>query len=98
MQGSKNLAWRALIGLFAILMAFIYLTPTLTEEIPGWWANILPRDKIVLGIDLQGGMHLVLEVKNEKAVENTLERIRNEMRDAFRDEKIRHKGIDYSGI
>ncbi len=33
-----------------------------------------PRDKIHLGLDLQGGLHLVLEVQVNKAVERALER------------------------
>ncbi len=33
-----------------------------------------PQERIRLGLDLQGGLHLVLEVQVEKAVERTLER------------------------
>lgn len=33
-----------------------------------------PKEKIHLGLDLQGGLHLVLEVQVDKAVERTLER------------------------
>ena len=33
-----------------------------------------PRDKIHLGLDLQGGLHLVLEVQVDKGIERTLER------------------------
>jgi len=71
-------------------MAVVYVIPTFK---PGVW----PHKQINLGLDLQGGMHLVLEVKSEKAVENTLERIRNELRGYFRDEKIRQQGIEYAG-
>jgi len=35
---------------------------------------IPPRDKIHLGLDLQGGLHLLLEVQVDKAIERTLER------------------------
>jgi len=72
---SKKLGWRAAIALFAVLMAFVYLTPTLTGDLPGWWSSVLPKDKIHLGLDLQGGMHLVLEVQALKAVESHLERV-----------------------
>lgn len=33
-----------------------------------------PREKIHLGLDLQGGLHLVLEVQVNKAVERAIER------------------------
>ena len=78
-------------------MALIYLTPTLTEEMPGWWANILPRDKIVLGIDLQGGMHLVLEVQSLKAVESHLERVVEEMKQDMRGRKMRYLRLSRRG-
>jgi len=86
----KDFSWRIPVIGLVLIVAVIYVIPTFK---PGWW----PNKQINLGLDLQGGMHLVLEVKTEKAVESTVERIRNELRDSFRNEKIRHKGIDYSG-
>ncbi len=71
-------------------MAFIYLTPTLTSDIPGWWSKVLPKDKIRLGLDLQGGMHLVLEVDSLKAVESHLERVVEELKHDLRKSKIRY--------
>lgn len=90
---SKNLVWRAAIGLFAILMAFIYLTPTLTDEVPSWWPGILPQEKIRLGLDLQGGMHLVLEVQSLKAVESHLERVVEELKHDLRKSKMRYRKL-----
>ncbi len=86
----KDFSWRIPVIALVLIVAVIYVIPTFK---PGWW----PNKQINLGLDLQGGMHLVLEVKTEKAVESTLERIRNELRTSFRNEQIRHKGIDYSG-
>ena len=69
-----------------IVAAVTYVIPTFS---PGMW----PHKKINLGLDLQGGMHLVLEVDADKAVENTIERIGQEMRTLMRKERIRHQGI-----
>ncbi len=60
-----------------IIAAIIYVLPTIK---PGIW----PHKKINLGLDLQGGMHLVLEVENEKAIESTIERISNDLRGMLR--------------
>ena len=87
---SKSLGWRAAIVAFAVLMSFVYLMPSLTSEFPGWWSNLLPRDKIHLGLDLQGGMHLVLEVGSLKAVESHLERVVEELKRDLRKTKIRY--------
>ena len=73
----KNLSWRLAIVLVVIIGAFIYILPTIK---PTWW----PHKTINLGLDLQGGMHLVLEVDTEKAVESTIERISQEIRSLLR--------------
>jgi len=53
-----------------------------------------PHKKINRGLDLQGGMHLVLEVDTDKAVEDTLERLAQELRTSLRKERIRVHGIE----
>ena len=83
----KNLSWRLVIIVAVILAAAIYVIPTFR---PGIW----PHKQINLGLDLQGGMHLVLEVDADKAVENTIERITQEMREMLRNERIRTVGLE----
>ncbi len=51
--------------------------------VSAWFAFPLGR-RINLGLDLQGGMHLVLEVEAEKAVENTTERLVTELTEALK--------------
>jgi preprotein translocase subunit SecD len=77
------------VGLVAL--ACIYVIPSLTSRVPGWWTaiGILPTEKIHLGLDLQGGVHLVLEVQTEKAVENRIERTAEELKAAMKKAKIR---------
>jgi preprotein translocase subunit SecD len=88
----KNISWKSLLVIAVIVAAVIYLMPTLK---PGWW----PHKKINLGLDLQGGMHLVrmhlvLEVDTVKAVESNIERIGQEMRSLLKKERIRQTGLD----
>ena len=87
---AKNLGWRAAIMAFLVLMAFIYLTPSLTEDLPPWWSGFLPQEKIHLGLDLQGGIHLILEVEAKKAVESNLERVVEDIKHDLRKKKIRY--------
>ena len=82
-----NLSWRLVTVLVVIITATIYLLPSLN---PALW----PHKKINLGLDLQGGMHLVLEVDTDKAVAGTIERISHELRTSLKQERIRHKGIN----
>jgi len=87
----KTVSWKVAVVGVALIVSIIYVLPTF---FPGWW----PYKQINLGLDLQGGMHLVLEVKTEKAVESTTERMRNELRTAFREARIRQRGIDATGL
>ncbi len=95
---SKSLGWRSAIALFFVVTALIYLTPTLTSDLPRWWSNILPKDQIRLGLDLQGGMHLILEVKASKAVESHLERVAEELKLDLRKSKIRYVELGRQGM
>ena len=94
---SKNLGWRGAIVVFLVAMGLIYLTPTLTRELPAWWSSFLPREKINLGLDLQGGMHLVLEVEAQKAVESNLERVVEDLKHDLRKKKIRYLELKRQG-
>jgi len=85
--------WRiSLIGIF-VLLSFFYLTPTLVTTLPSWWKGPLPKDKIHLGLDLQGGTHLVLEVDTQKAVEGTLDIVATDLEDTLNGKNLRFKRI-----
>jgi len=83
----KNFSWRVIIVLAVIIAAIVYILPTINQ---GWW----PHKKINLGLDLQGGMHLVLEVDTDKSVESTIERMIYELRSLLKKENIRYIAID----
>jgi len=67
-----DLKWKIPLILFAILGSAYLAYPL--------------KDKIALGLDLQGGMHLVLEVQTEKAVEASLERIADDIKREIEEE------------
>jgi len=85
---SRQLKWRGALVLLVFVLALLFLSPSLTENLPGWWGSILPQEKIQLGLDLQGGMHLVMEVETQAAVTSTAERLAQGLRDDLREEKI----------
>ncbi|MFH1091657.1 MAG: protein translocase subunit SecD, partial [Pseudomonadota bacterium] len=80
--------WRVLIVVAAVLWAVIYIIPTLATNLPASWSKVFPSDKISLGLDLRGGMHLILEVQAEKAVDSAMERTVEELKFELRKEKI----------
>lgn len=77
----KELSWRLAIVLIVVIVATIYILPTAN---PKFW----PYKKMNLGLDLQGGLHLLLEVDAAKAVESTIEHSTQEMRDAIKAKSI----------
>ncbi len=85
---SRNLKWKFLLILFVTAVALIYLAPSVVGEMTGLLGKILPRDKIHLGLDLQGGMHLVLEVEAQKAVESYVERMKGDLKEDLKKKRI----------
>jgi preprotein translocase subunit SecD len=83
----KTISWRLILVFAVIVAAVIYLLPSLQ---PALW----PHKQINLGLDLQGGMHLVLEVDTDKAVKSTAERISQEIRELLKKKRIRHVSVD----
>jgi len=81
----KKILWRLiLIGVTLILAVVFFLPNTpLFPYMPEWWKKNMPDKGIVLGLDLQGGLHLVFEVEGNKAVEITTERIASRLRELF---------------
>ena len=86
-------AWKKTLVILVAALGFIYAAPNL---IPGErdGGGILPGQKINLGLDLQGGSHLLLRVDMDVVVEERLEAIAETIRQEFRARKIRFSGLD----
>jgi len=81
-----------LAGILTVL-AVLILLPSVTGALPDWWTSTLPTPKIQLGLDLQGGTHLLLEVKLDEAVKNQLRRIADEVKQEMKQNKIDLKSV-----
>ncbi len=91
----RSVLIRLAIFVVATLAAVVYLVPSFVPkdakgepQLAEWWKRYLPTDRIHLGLDLQGGSHLVLEVKVDKAIENTVERIKDDLVKVVKDKNI----------
>ncbi len=86
----KNVFWRfAIIGITVLVSVVFFLPNTpLFKYMPDWWKNNMPSKGITLGLDLQGGVHLVFEVEGEKAVETTTERIAQSLKESLTKKKL----------
>ena len=90
----KGYTWRISLIVLFIVASVLYLTPTLVTTLPTWWTDMmLPKDKIHLGLDLQGGTHLVMEVETQKAVEGSLDLVATDLEDSLTTDNLRYKSI-----
>ncbi len=73
----KDVLWRLILITLTVVIAIVFFLPNtpLFQSLPEWWKKVMPNKGIVLGLDLQGGLHLVFEVEGDKAVEIATERI-----------------------
>jgi len=60
------------------------------------WLTSLSALPMYLGLDLRGGVHFLMEVDMESAIEKSLNRAAGEMRSFMREEKIRYKAVQAS--
>jgi preprotein translocase subunit SecD len=87
----KRIRGRVILLVVITLVSGYYITPSISTvgSLPSLFPGVLPRaERVNLGLDLQGGMHLVLEVQADRAVENAVERMMEEARRLLEKEKI----------
>lgn len=94
----KALRMRFWLIVAALAAGVVCLVPTIAGEMPEWWGRLVPVQKLRLGLDLKGGVHLVLGVQVDKAVENATERVANELRDTFRRKRYAVGSVRRDGL
>lgn len=70
-----------------VTAAVILLLPSLQLSLPDWMQPLDSLPKIQLGLDLQGGTHLLLEVKLQEAVKTSLRRRGDDIQREAKDNK-----------
>ena len=84
------------VTLFSIILS-IPSFPPLYEPLPGWVKQVLSDRGLTLGLDLQGGIHLVLEVEEDRAVEIAVDRSKKALEELFADKEIVTDGVSREG-
>jgi preprotein translocase subunit SecD len=90
----KSLKIRIAITAVICLGALYFLLPTLIPQLPTPWNGYFPKDKIHLGLDLQGGMHLLMEIDTDKALEALMERTSNDLKESLMESKVRFRNVE----
>ncbi|HBP88539.1 MAG TPA: protein translocase subunit SecD [Nitrospirales bacterium] len=71
--------------------------PGLFQSLPDGVRQVLSHRGLSLGLDLQGGIHLVLQVEEERAVEIAVDRIRKAVDDLLKEKAIVVDGVRREG-
>ncbi|SCA54941.1 Protein translocase subunit SecD [Candidatus Terasakiella magnetica] len=86
--------WKIALVVSVCLLGVAFAAPNMldrktTDNLPGW----LPNQQISLGLDLQGGSHLLLEVEAQTVINERLVSIVDAVRSSLRSERIRYTGL-----
>ena len=84
----RSLKWKIVFLLVLVAFSGITLLPSFYKGAPEWWKKYLAPEGLRLGLDLQGGMHLVLRVDLDKAIENTLDLAAADLKNALAEKGI----------
>ena len=90
----QSIKLRVLIAAAVVIASAYFLLPSVWTEIPAPVKNAFLKNRIHLGLDLQGGMHLVLEVDTAKALEGTVERLANSLKDGLMEKRVHFRGVE----
>ncbi len=86
----ENLRVRLWIIGIVMVGAAIWVAPNFMNVENKWWPT---KDKMVLGLDIQGGSHLVLRVDVDSAVKQDVQRMTTTLKNELKDEKVEVKSI-----
>lgn len=91
--------WKIILILFVSFLGTLYAVPTfLPRDLTGSWPNWLPHKQITLGLDLQGGAHLLLEVETEAVIKERLTAFVSDVRERLRPTRINYRGLGVEGL
>jgi len=86
--------WKALAIILTALVVCLCAVPNFFPEarVKTWplWA----QRHLVLGLDLQGGSHLLLEIDSNAVKKDKLDQVRDDVRRALRDARISYTGLN----
>ncbi len=86
--------WKTVAIWLTVLAGFLFAAPNLIPQttlanLPDW----LPKRQMTLGLDLQGGSHILLEIDRQDLADERLNSTRDEIRTRLRDARIGYTGL-----
>ncbi|MBP0614773.1 protein translocase subunit SecDF [Jiella mangrovi] len=90
--------WKTVLIWLTVLVGLVYAAPNVlprnvTDSLPDFW----PKQSVTLGLDLQGGSYILLQVDSASLVQERLQAIQDEVRQSLRNERIGYSAISANG-
>ena len=89
--------WKVISILAMTVLAFLVIIPSFLAEstrksIQSYFPSWIPVKAVVLGLDLQGGAHILLQVDSRDVTKTQVLNLRDDVRRMLREEKVRVAG------
>ncbi len=81
--------WKFIAVVVLMVASVLYLVPSLQPELPDWYKEYVTNKKLSLGLDLQGGVHIVLGVETDKAILDFVDRQTEDIYRYCEDEELK---------
>src|SRR5499427_5181309 len=97
----KKVGGRLTLLALVVVMSVIFFLPSYPpfyHALPDLLKRVMPNKGITLGLDLQGGIHLVMEVDEDRAVEIAVDRTVVSLQDLLVEKKIPVESIKRTGL
>ncbi len=104
----KSVTWRSWIVGFTIFFSIYLLIPTYLKFSKGqtvpkiakaddpWYYHWLPSESLKLGLDLMGGLHLVLGIDFEEVHRDAVSKLKNQLQEILAQDKIEGVAVEVS--
>lgn len=87
----ENNKIRWVIILFSLLLAGAWMAPNFYEfKEEQWWVS---KEKLVYGLDIQGGLHLVMGVKTDEAIQEKVQSLIGDLKEALEKSEVKVTSI-----
>ena len=91
--------WKIAVIATVIAAGVLFVLPNfVSPQTLAWMPDWIPHDRIHLGLDLQGGSHLLLEVETAAVVNERMNGLVDDIRNTLRDDFIGYTGLGVSGV
>ncbi len=90
--------WKTISIWLLVFLGVLFALPNMASQstlsaLPDW----LPKRQMTLGLDLQGGSHMLLQIDRQGLANDRLETVRDDVRTSLRDAGVGYTGLTESG-